>query len=71
MSESERSMLARERQQNTRAWWVLASWWILCFVAVMIYVWTKAPTGPAIGITIAVGFLYTVAIGIPMYLSKP
>ncbi|MFF7764160.1 hypothetical protein [Streptomyces griseorubiginosus] len=71
-----RAAKEREYRQRLRAWNVLMGWWILCLIAALGIVWGTdalgdARTGMRIGFTLFIGVGYTVAIFIPMQLTRP
>ncbi|MFI8093974.1 hypothetical protein ACIF9R_37690 [Streptomyces sp. NPDC086080] len=78
LSDTPDARAAKEREywQRLRAWNVLMGWWILCLIAALGIVWGTDALGDAgigmrIGFTLFISVGYTVAIFIPMQLTRP
>ncbi|RMB80523.1 hypothetical protein [Streptomyces shenzhenensis] len=70
-----RAAKEREYREKLRAWRVLMGWWILCLLVGLGLVWGTSALGGGvrlrIGLTVFAIAGYTMAIFVPMQLTKP
>ncbi|MFI1700315.1 hypothetical protein ACH419_30635 [Streptomyces bobili] len=77
MSNTPEARAAKEREyrKDLRAWNVLMGWWILCLLVGLGIIWGAGTLsdgiGLRIGVTLFAGVGYTMAIFIPMLISRP
>ncbi|MET8129310.1 hypothetical protein ABZV67_45665 [Streptomyces sp. NPDC005065] len=70
-----RSVKLREYHQELRGWSVLMCWWILCLLVALALVWGTGALGEGVGLRIGMTVFvlvgYTMAIFLPMSLTRP